>query len=441
MSDLLRSVLDDLAPEPPAHLVPIEGTRRRAKVIRRRRALTAAASTLTAFALVLGVAALVARPATPRPADPVTPLPVSTYPDWRRRGDAPASVDREAIAAWDATLRAQGVRRHREPRVLFAGGDPLVVVLHGVAEVGGERLVVLTREPGKPFAIYTDVSAPVRGSRGMAVLLDQPRFTQSSTGCDVLSHARPARLLVLAEPGARRAEWWTRRLNPDACDVPDRTPAQPVALDGGYALTAVRGAWDAEIRAEVDGRYAEVVRATDDPEPYATRIDRSLAGPFSVPRADGSRAQSLLFDYIRVPGFDGGTGGGSWHAALPDGTRGSLTFANMKDGSRHAILLADDARGEVRLYLDVKRDPLPSAYTAIVDGYDGRWLLVVGHETLREAALVDGGVRTEIPLTLGWGAIRLDTEPSADARVWTPDFAPDGGSAIMSRSGTVLPER
>jgi len=436
MSDLLRATLDDLAPEPPAHLLDVDGTRRRARSIRRRRAAAAVTGTLTAVALVLGLGAVVTRP--PRPMDPARPPAqgAATYPDWPRRGDAPASVDRAAVAAWDATLRARDVRRRSEPRVLFAGGDPLVVVLHGLAEVGGERLVALTRRPGKAFTVYADVPAPPRGSRSLAAVLVEPDLRPTDSACDDPRRKSLSWLLVLAEPGARQARWRSQPRQGDACRTPGQTPEEAVDLAGGTLLKLVNVAWTAEVVVSVDGARTQVVGGSTGP--YGSRIAHAPdEGAFSGLREDGSSASSLIFDVSRVPGWVGGEP--AWSAALPDGTRASLSFATMTDGRRHALLLADDASGAVRLYLDVKRDPVPSAYAVIVDGYRGRWLLVVGHETLREAVLVDRGVRTPIPLDTGWGAILLDAEPSPDARVWTPDFAPGGGGGIASRTGTVLP--
>jgi hypothetical protein len=449
----LRSALHDLAPEPPDDLGLPGVALGRARVLRRRRHVGAVVASCTAvLALVLALGAPAAlRRSEP---DPAGPPGTGTFPFWPRRGDvADPAVDRAAIAAWDASLRVQGVVRSREPRVLYAGGGArTVVVLHAVADIGGERLVVLTREPRRAFTVYLDQPAPERGSAVVAVGLGAPPVTRidARMPCPAVPAYRPGpeRLLVLGGPGTRRAEWHLGVDRPEGCAEDGAAGWLPVPLRDGAGLVPVRltGSSPIEVRAYAKAATLRGVHwARSDTAPYALRIvggDSNLA-PGWPRREDGSGTDRLGFDLVRYVSKgrpDGSSGSPVWSASLPDGTPAALYLARRgRGGAERMVLVAADPTGRARVYLDVRKDPLPSAFTAIVDGYEGRWLLVVGPATLREAALVDGGTTRTVPLAVGWGAVRLDAEPSKDAYLWTPDFPPGGGEAIQGRSGRPVP--
>jgi hypothetical protein len=447
VEDVLRDTLH-AAPEPPDGIgLGAASARRRAKAIKRRR-YAAVTSAVTCVAVVVAGLALVSPARRATDVTPVGPAPAGEYPDWPRRGNAPATLDAEAVAAYDEYLRedTDGVSRGSH-RVLYAderSGNEAVVVLHAVASAGGERIVVLTGTSGD-LSVYLDVPAPEPGAEAVSVVLDREEYTPGNI-CDRGEGEPPqARLLVLAAPGSRTSVEWTTTAPPTCRDGSvwtrgdtalgaDATVLMPVPVPRP-ALFAVGVPGAAPGRVFHRGRPAL--------ESYRRLVPGvPESGPVPwTPRIDVSRALELRDAMTQQRGLQKHYGGSDCRTlvvtSLPDGT--PLVLCALRDVRDPLVLLVTESRDrENRVYLEIPPDPLPTAFVAVVDGLSGRWLVVAGDEGLGAAELRTAAGSREIPLTQGVGWLRLDREPPADAQVWTPGYGPGGGMAIMDRTGRVL---
>jgi hypothetical protein len=446
MTNALRTVLHDLAPEPPHGLGEVAAARRRARALRRRRRYGAAS------VVVLSLVALFGYTVVGRPA-PVTPAgaPAGAYPDWPRRGDGPKSLDTAAVRVWERSL-AEGVRRYGDARVLYAtAGERPVVVLHAVATRGGERLVVVTGPSATALEVQSDVPAPTPGTVVVAVLLDRPapgHFDDVDCGADPLTDpSAPTRLLAIARPGMTSAAWWATPPEDSPC-AGDRGKArtpEPLPFTDAVGLVPTRLGPRATVNLRLDqSTYATYL--VDYPN-HSLREARPGGGPAEPYgweyRNDGSRADDLwetVFRSVEI-GQLGGYCAPFWYGSLPDGTGAVLCVTATVDGRRHVVLAAERADRGVAIYLESKSDPQPTALAAIVDGLDGRWLVVVGSDELTSLTLVDRGVRTPIPLRDGAGFLKMEREPSDEAYLTNSEYGPGGGFAIQDRTGRVLARR
>ncbi|HWL38094.1 MAG TPA: hypothetical protein VNQ77_18045 [Frankiaceae bacterium] len=447
MSNELRTVLHDLAPEPPHGLGEVAAARRRARALRRRQRY-GAASVVTLSLVALFGYTVVSRPA---PVEPAAPLEGS-YLSWPRRGDGPRSLDRAAIRAWDRSLD-EGVRRYGDARVLYAsGGERPVVVLYAVATRGGERLVVVTGSADR-LEVHSDTYAPDPRTQALAVLVDRPppgHFGDVDCAADPLTDpSSPARLLALTAPGATTAAWSAAVQYDPECPGDDKRTRAPVPLPltDGAALVPTRLGPRARVQVRFDGNlYSQyVVDYPGHVDAQALRIGGGPADPYGwTYRHDGSRADDLWETVYRAQEIQrdyDSTCAPFWYGSLPDGTGAVLCVTATVKGQRTVILAAERADRRVAIYLEQKAHPAPTALAAVVDGLDGRWLVVVGSDELTSLSLVDRGERTPIPMRNGAGFLRMDREPSDEAYLTNSEYAAGGGFAIQDRVGRVLARR
>jgi hypothetical protein len=433
----LRDTLERLAPEPPDDLGLASTARRRARSLRRRRTL--AAST-TALAVLAGAA--FAGNALPREREATGPSYArrsefaGTFPNWPRRGDADPSVDRAAIDAWTRSVRERGAEVVGVPRVLYAGGagGGPVVVLHGTAYPGGDRVAAVTFEAGTA-TLKEEGAAPLPGVVGLVLTLDSARTDPVGVDGDMCfkgpadDPAHDTRVLVLAAPGIRHAEWHSDGFPPQTCgpDSPLVTAPREAPLDDGVALVHVpmgpytRIAWwltDADGLGNVPRGFGPVSPLDGLPAPHRSPRGWPQRSDSSGALWEGSEVCRSLTK--GDPGCQL-----TWAQSLPDGTTAGA-FAvpgwNAQEGVE-PWFFADATDGTVRAY----RMPggVVAALAAVLPGRSGRWLAVVGPASMTTATLRANGASRTVPLVDGTGFLRLS------------DGDDLGGATVETSEGTV----
>ena len=457
VDNALRDALRGLAPEPPDDLGSVDDARRRGRAIRRRRRYAAASATALSLVAILGVT-VVGGGNPPRPADVTSGDMLSgTFPDWPVRGDLADddTVLDAAVSAFTRSLGAQGINRTSTiPLYAGGGGDRPVVVLHATPERGGERFVVVTREAGG-YEVFADVPAPLPGEYQVSVLLGAPEQKHphpEGTPC-VSTPGYVAgttqRLLVLGPPGELvSAGWRLVRTFPPGCGIANggETAPQAIALTDGAGLADVRVGQYGTL--EMEGVERDGSSWTGPP----TIIERTVPArypAFEVKefapatgldwplRTDQSRADAFAEAVRMRNSIQNEYGECVTHVArsLPDGTPVVLCVTRGEHPDPQVVIWAENAERRARSYARISLDKPGSPYSAIVDGHAGRWLVVIGAADENDVTLVDGADRRAVPMTHGMGYLRLESEPSADARLTTPDFAEGGGFAIADRTG------
>ena len=442
----LRDALHTLAPEPPDDLGLATTARRRARSLRRRRTL---AATGTALAVVAGAAFAGGALPRDRAVAPVTHGSelTGTFPNWPRRGDGDPLRDRAAIDAWAMSVKHRDGAVVGTPRVLYAGGDRVpVVVLHGTAYPGGDRIAVVTFEAGAAGRVIAEGPAPLPGVAGLVVTFDPAREGGVEVGGDMCRKgpaddpAHDTRDLLIVAPDVRRAQWRSDGFPPTACGPgsPLVTDWRDVPVDGGAVLVPVPMGPFSMIRWSLT-RADGATGVPHGPGSAVASLWPVMLGSGGTPlgwarRQDGSRAAEAGVAVCRW--VEGGSPPcvGEWAVSLPDGTSAGLHAVVRDPGRAEPWLFADDARGVFRAYR------LPSgvvgAVAGVVEGRGGRWLLVVGPPSMSRAAVHAGGAPREVELRHGTGFLRLaDGEDLAGATVVTSE----GTYPVERPEGQVVP--
>jgi hypothetical protein len=449
MNATLRDTLRALPPEPPDDLGLPSTARRRAQALRRRRyaAVSAGAvAAVTAFALVASGAVL---PDASRRVRPVTGDPlVGDFPDWPRRGDVKdVDVELAAVEAWQESLHRRGVAPVGGTRVLYAGGgaERPVVVLHGTAEVGGDRLVVVTFDGGRPD-VFADRPAPLPGVGALRIAIPGQGGSHRPLQdmCPVVGREDPSavRLLVVGAPGTRSARWRRSEALPAECGARGDTGAEweDVPLRDGAGLVTLPFDSRTDVWAEVRAPGPYVVTGT----PMIWARSTGTYGPLTAAggatgvarRTDGSRADDLADAVIATALPDGRRCETQWAQSLPDGTPVVLCHGLADGGGiESAVFVAEDGEHRVRAY-DVPVELGGDSFTAVIQGHTARWVVFCGMPMFPEATLIRGDVRRPFPLTLGAGFLRLDRgQPVDGARVTSGRYGPDGGIHLVAPEG------